>query len=559
LYTGSIKAVNSFIREFTLDRNNDMGLSRAATLAKTRFAAKFEEPELSHSAERRKAAWQKWIEFDEALQIKGVLGPHWAKARLWVHELLTDFRLGELVFTNGSSFEPLGNRTSVACKLSGEWTITHDCFELFAKYSYWHRALRHAVKKRFIRYCTQHGQDIRQLNKVLWHRFKNTSEPAFEIFKFKLYCTLTFVGGNRWSTVPKNNLKDRSICLEPLCNMLVQRAVGLGFRRCLKDKHGIDLDLLADVHRSRISDPKVATIDLSDCSDAVSVKLITYLLPKRVLNKVLACRSDMTLGPDDNYYIISKVSSMGNGFTFDLMTLVLTALTRSFDATATVFGDDIICQNQSAAAVVDNLLLAGFVVNENKTLINSDYRESCGAHYIDNYGYVTAFDLRWLRTPHDLIVACNKAAILGYIYGGPFEILREKIWSCVPMPLLGATVARPTVHTGVPPTYELDTFVRYGPVIYCVPKGKVLKLIRQRCKDFQKPGRISTAIALVTSPSPAKSSLNSTQWDIFFQYIRNARKTAKIPRLVLKSTLVARVGEEQIGFTKALLPREGGR
>lgn len=552
---GPIRAVNLLIRDF-LANEHSFG-SRTAKFAYSKLAAKFEEPQADASNARRKAAWEKWISFDEALQTKEILGPHWAKARLIIHECLSDFRLGELTFTNGSSFVPLGPKTSIACKLTEQWTITPDCFDVFAKYSYWHRALKHAAKKRFKSYCATHRLSERGLNKKLWMRYSTCRDAAFQIYKFKLYFVVTFVGGNRWSTVPKNNLKDRSICLEPLCNMLVQRAVGLGIRRSLKDFFGIDLDNLADVHRRRISDQSVATIDLSDCSDAVSMRLINYLLPKRAKHFVLASRSDMTLGPDDMFYFVKKVSSMGNGFTFDLMTLVLTALTRSLDANATVFGDDIICQNSVADAVVDNLRVAGFVVNLDKTYINSDYRESCGSHYIDGKGYVTVFDLKWLANPHDLVVACNKVAILSSIYGGPFDSLRAGIWSCIPKSLLGATVVRPTVYTGRPPAYALDTYIRYGPTFVVKPTRNVTRTMRKFCANTQRNGAFSVAVAFVNRNLPARDHLRSTDWDLFYQYVHSARLTRRIPKVTLKSTLVARVGEEQIGFTNTLLPVRG--
>jgi len=552
---GSIQAVNLHLRDFTHHIKFDGELSRTARFAKSKLAAKFEEPTSDNAAERRKDAWSRWIGSDGGLQRGRLLGPHWAKARLIVHEILDDFHLGDLVFTNGSSFEPLGNRVSVACKLTETWTITHDCFDLFAKYSYWHRALKFSCKKRFESYCRRKGLSLSAVNKKLYRRFRFSPNIGFEAYKFKLWCVVTFVQGNRWSTVPKNNLKDRSICLEPLCNMLVQRAVGLGIRACLRDKLGIDLDTLANHHRSRISDPKVATIDLSDCSDTISIWLTEYLLPKRVLNKVLASRSVMTLGPDDNFYVINKVSSMGNGYTFDLMTLILTALTRSFDPTSTVFGDDIICQNQVADDVVDSLKIAGFTVNQEKTLINSDYRESCGAHFIDGEGYITVFDIRWLKTLHDLIVACNKVAILSYIYGEPFTSLMKTIWTCVPVTLLGATVERPTVHMGRPPSYDLDTYIRYGPTIYVNPKKNVLRTLRRFSGSCHKTGRYSVALGVECRLAPASHQLSSQQWDVFFQYIRNSRLSRKIPRMVFKSTLVARVGEEQIDFVRALLPK----
>jgi len=555
---GSIRAVNLRLRDFVRDDTYHGGLSRTASFAKAKLAAKFEEPEGDDRVRRRQDAWQRWISFDEGLHPRDILGPHWAKARLLIHEILSDFHLGQLTFTNGSSFEPLGPRTSLACKLTGSWTITDDCFELFARYSYWHRALKHAVKKRFKSYCTRTGRVERALNRILWERFKNHNEPAFQIYRFKLFTTLTFVRGNRWSTVPKNNLKDRSICLEPLCNMLVQRAVGLGIRECLKNKLGIDLDVLADVHRHRISDSNVATIDLSDCSDAISMRLINYLLPKRVLNRVLACRSDMTLGPDDNFYVINKVSSMGNGFTFDLMSLVLTALTRSFDTSSTVFGVDIICQNQFAGEIISNLQVAGFVVNLDKTNVSSDFRESCGSYFIDHIGYLTVFDLRWLKTPHDLVVACNKVAILAMVYGGPFETLRAGIWTCVPRTLLGAATVRQVAYMGRPPSYELDSFIRYGPAVSVGPPKRLLRSLRKRLHALQKPGEISLALAFENVTAPARSCLRSSDWDLFFQYIHNCRRTDRITRLVFKSSLVARVGEEQIGFTKALLSVRSG-
>lgn len=555
-YQDSIRAVNLLIRDFAAHPFDDSDSSPARALVQKRARAKFEEPRGDIATKRRNDAWERWISFDEGLRPKELLGPHWAKARLWLHDLLSDYRMGELVFTNGSSFEPLGNRTSVACKLSGVWTITADCFDLFAKYAYWHRALRHAVKKRFKSYCTTQVRSERYMNRVLWDRFKTSKEPAFEIFKFKLLCSVKFVEGNRWSSVPKNNVKDRAICLEPLCNMLVQRAVGLGLRACLKNKTGIDLDTLADVHRRRISDPKVATIDLSDCSDAISMRLIKYLLPKRVLSQVSACRSDMTYGLDDNYYIVNKVSSMGNGFTFDLMTVVLTALTRSFDATSTVFGDDIICQNQHAREITSNLQIAGFVVNSEKTNIDSSYRESCGAHFVDGHGYVVSFDIKWITSMHELIVTMNKVAILAHVYGEPFETLRAGIWSCVPPSLLGATVTRLTVNTGKPPSFELDSYVRYGPRIHVAPTRFKGKLIRRCLRDLQKEGSISVALSFGDRLQRAKDSLRSSEWDVFYQYIHTARLTPKIPRLVNKSSLVARVGEEQIGFVDSLVRKD---
>lgn len=553
-FKGSIRAVNSRIRDFVSSRSDCRTIPVQQAFAKQKLAAKFEEPRRGAELERRKAAWERWIQFDEGMSdLKDrILGPQWAKARLFVHELLSDFRLGPLTFTNGSSFEPRGPRLSISCKLVDTWDITSDCFDVFAAMSYRHRALKHAVKKRFTNYCKSKHYSERAINRRLWGRFSTCTDPAFQIYKFKLFSTVRFVQGNRWSTVPKNNLKDRSICLEPFCNMLVQRAVGLGLRTCLKDKLGIDLDHLADVHRNRISDNKVATIDLSDCSDAISLRLVEYLVPARVFRRICECRSDMTLGPDGMYYIPEKVSSMGNGFTFDLMTIVLTALTRAYDNESTVFGDDIIVDADCAEGIIADLSLAGFRVNLEKTNVRTGYRESCGAHFMDGYGYLTAFDLRWLKTPHDLIVCLNKVAILAHVYGGPFENLRQSLWACAPRHLLGAAILRHIANKDRPPSYELDTFVRYGPLVAVQPDHKPLKLIRRAMKRLQLQGDISVAQAVVVTQAPAPTRLGSSDWDLFFQWIQSARLTRRVPRLVTKSTLVVRVGEDQIGLISSL-------
>jgi len=548
-YEGSIRAVNLQISQAIATSRNDTGFD---DLAFRKFIDKFEVPDESAASTRRTDAWDRWIRSDEGLQRSWILGPHWAEARLLVRSILSDFRMGELTFTSGSTFEPLGPRTSIACKLTGPWTITPDCFETFAAYAYKHRSLKSAVKKRFSSYCTRRHWDAKLVNRKLWRRFGK--ETAFEAFKFKLYCIVTFVEGNRWSTVPKNNQKDRSICLEPLCNMLVQRAVGLGIRECLRRKLGIDLDNLAEMHRRRISDHTLATIDLSDCSDTISMSLVEYLLPRYPLMRVVESRSPLTLGPDGNFYVIRKVSSMGNGFTFDLMSLILTALCQTYDRTSTVFGDDIICHNQVAQEICDDLAKVGFRVNVSKTCINSSYRESCGAHYKDGYGYLTVFDQRWLKTPHDLIVTLNKVAILSSIYGGFFEDLRSRLWQCVPPALLGVAVQRRTAYTGKPPAYDLSTFVRYGPSIDVPPPKRILRPLRRILHKLNKTGVVSTGIGFLSVVSSTSHSLRSSDWDVFFQHIHNSRVSPRVPRTVLKSTLVARVDGEQIGPVCALLP-----
>jgi len=547
LYKDSIRVTNLLIRDFHLHHHFDEYGDPVAKLVSKQASSKFEEPDGVRATERRESAWKRWIDVDGDIPNWVILGPNWAKARLLCHSYLANYHVGDLTFTNGSSFEPLRNATSVAAKLSAKWTITEDCFDAFCRLTYRHRAIKSSAKKRFESYIRKRGWSLRSVNRKLWQRYGQKPNAPYEIFKFKTFCVVTFVDGNRYSTVPKNNEKDRSICLEPLCNMLVQRAVGVGIRRCLKDNAGINLDTLADVHRLRISDPKVATIDLSDCSDTIGLKLVRYLLPPRVYRDIESCRSDMTLGPDGDWYYPNKVSSMGNGFTFDLMSLILTALSRAFDPQASSFGDDIVCSNEVADEVVGCLVKAGFKPNLGKTLIRSAYRESCGCHFIDGHGYVTQFDFRWANTVHDVIVLLNKVALLDRQYGGHWGELRHQLWKHLPPIFFGVAKLGIKANTGRPPSYNLDTYVRYGPRIKSQPKPHVLKAIRRHVRSLQLKGEISIALMVENrNVARASRSLRSTEWHMFYQYIHSARITPYSSKLELKSNYIATVGEDLV-------------
>lgn len=539
---GSIRTVNARLNHF-VELICSTGDQEVDKFVIKKFVAKFERPNSTTAQKRKENAWARWIGKDEILSNWEILGPHWAKARLLVHEWLSGYHIGQLTFTNGSSFVPLGPRTSVACKLTDEWTVTRDCFDLFVDMASKHKAFRHACKKRFKNYCRDHRLDERQVNRTLWKRFGSNQS----CLRFKFYCVVKFVNGNRYGTVPKNNQKDRSICLEPLCNMFVQRAIGLGLRNALLKACDVDLDNLAEKHRLLISSKKVATIDLSDCSDAISLKLVRYLLPKRALSHVLASRSEMTLGPDGNYYVTRKVSSMGNGFTFDLMSIILLALSRTFDTDSSVFGDDIICRADVAYDLIDNLKRADYDINLSKTNINTGFRESCGAHFLDGHGYVTCFDMKWLHTDHDLIVALNKVAILAKVYGEPWVKLNQDIRECVPPVLLGASTELQVGSTGKPPSFDLSNFVRYGPPCQVDPTRHQLKAIRRLCRNYQYRGRCSIGLYFFSSVKDAPKRLKSTDWDMFYQNISSSRRLSRIPVQREKASLVVRVGEDLIG------------
>jgi hypothetical protein len=78
---------------------------------------------------------------------------------------------------------------------------------------------------------------------------------------------------------------------------------------------------------------------------------------------------------------------MGNGFTFELESLIFFAIAScSCDAgIVSVYGDDIIVPSQYATDVMKNLEMCGFSLNWDKSFIDGPFRESCGGDYFEGF------------------------------------------------------------------------------------------------------------------------------------------------------------------------------
>lgn len=427
---GTISAVGNVLCSAHLNS----GVQGGEELAQKRFFSKLERPDSSKLSERRIAAWEEWLESDQSIEHTGLFRPNWARAKIFIASVLKDFSLGSVSFTNGSEFVPTRGRNSIESKLSrSEWTCTPDNLDLWCRTVYGHRGLKMAMRKRFAILLAKRGIDARKLNRFLWLRYRKYPDCNKRIFNFKVSYVTSLVHGNRFSTVPKNNLVDRPICVEPVANILTQRRVGLGIRASLQ-KIGVDLNVTAMLHRDVISIPRYATIDLKNASDRISIRLVKYLLPSRVYQVIEQSRSEMTLGLDDQFYLINKISSMGNGFTFELMSLILYALCRSHTSDCSVFGDDIVVPNDVAPEVIKDLENGGFVVNMKKTHINDTYRESCGAHFIDGEGYIESYDFRYPKSIGDVITTVNKLSRLALLYPS-FRSLYSEVYRVVPAAL----------------------------------------------------------------------------------------------------------------------------
>lgn len=199
---------------------------------------------------------------------------------------------------------------------------------------------------------------------------------------------LNTVHGNVLFTVPKTSQIDRVACKEPELNMYCQKAVGDFIRQRLKTVR-IDLDdqsVNQELARIGSIDGTLATIDLSSASDSVTTQLVIELLPFEWSALMLDLRSPFT-NIDGEWHENQMIASMGNGFTFELESLIFWALVKAcayFTNTrgvVSVYGDDIICPVGCQDAVEATLEFFGFTMNPEKSHWEGPFRESCGKHW----------------------------------------------------------------------------------------------------------------------------------------------------------------------------------
>lgn len=220
----------------------------------------------------------------------------------------------------------------------------------------------------------------------------------------------TSVWGSRLTTVPKNYKIDRCIAIEPDLNMYLQKGYGSYLRQKLKTV-GIDLD--TQVHNQvGTKDSSLATIDFSMASDSVSQGLVSYLLPWAHVEFVTMSRSELCVLPDKSLYRLNKVSSMGNGYTFELETLIFWALAVAVVGSeqkhrVLVYGDDVLLPCDKAESYLEVASVAGFTPNRSKSFWSGPFRESCGIHTHSGHDISPFFIRRPVKKLEDLFLVHN--------------------------------------------------------------------------------------------------------------------------------------------------------
>jgi hypothetical protein len=201
--------------------------------------------------------------------------------------------------------------------------------------------------------------------------------------------------GNRITFVPKTAEIDRVIAVEPHLNVFFQGGLGVMIRRRLKQRASVDLnDQTLNQQLARIGSvsDSLATIDLEGASDTVCRELVRELLPEDWFYWLDITRSHYGELPDGTVLRYQKFSSMGNGATFDLESLIFWALSVAVTEIqgyntfwVNTFGDDIIVPSGCYDEVVHVLEGVGFLVNQSKSFSNGPFRESCGKDWFNGF------------------------------------------------------------------------------------------------------------------------------------------------------------------------------
>jgi len=227
------------------------------------------------------------------------------------------------------------------------------------------------------------------------------------------------VRGNRFTTVPKDAKTDRAIAAEPSLNIFFQLGLGSALRSRLADV-GLDLNKGQDIHRQVACESSIrghlATMDLSNASDTLSLDLVRLVMPTGWFEALTDLRSPFSL-IEGKWVRLEKFSSMGNGFTFELETLVFAALCSTacdfagvphkMGRDLLVYGDDIICPTSAARAVKSVLEFCGFSLNSKKSFLTGNFRESCGGDFYNGHPVRGHFLKELPNEPQDWIVLAN--------------------------------------------------------------------------------------------------------------------------------------------------------
>lgn len=255
---------------------------------------------------------------------------------------------------------------------------------------------------------------------------------------------------NKVVTVPKNAKTDRTIAIEPEWNSFFQLGIGGAIRKRLQ-RRGL-LRACAQEVNQRLAkrgseDGFLSTIDLKGASDCVSLALVEALFPECVTEHLLRLRSPYGL-VDGKLLPYEKISSMGNGYTFELETALFWAICSAASGHAVTYGDDIIVDSGSFSWVCEVLNFCGLTVNVKKSHYASRFRESCGGHYFAGVNVTPPYVRKKCVGAYRISLAnrISEASATPFGRSSPLQPVHRRLVAGIPKALYGPSYVDHVVH-----------------------------------------------------------------------------------------------------------------
>lgn len=244
------------------------------------------------------------------------------------------------------------------------------------------------------------------------------------------------VEGNVLFTVPKTSEIDRVAAKEPDVNLYLQKGAGDYIRHRLLRRAGINLnDQTVNQRLAAVAvRDGLATVDLSSASDSVTTALVYRLLPPMWASYLDDIRSKKTC-IDGTWHENEMFSSMGNGFTFELESLLFFALAKTvtyyggWRGKVSVYGDDIIVPSAAFKTLKAVFGYFGFIINPKKSYATGLFRESCGAHFFGGQDVKPFYIKEPIASIPRLIHALNSLRRWAVGNTGMDEIAFYRLWT----------------------------------------------------------------------------------------------------------------------------------
>lgn len=256
------------------------------------------------------------------------------------------------------------------------------------------------------------------------------------------------VRGGEFFTVPKDSRTDRGCEKQPIGNLFLQKGAGSIMRKRMR-RYGIDLSDQT-INQRRAYQASLTNEDMTWDGRNASNSL-TYWLIRECLWAVPdwlwlldSIRTHRVL-IDGRYHELEMFSAMGNGFTFELESLVFYSLAKAtadllgLPGVVTVYGDDLIFPVTWREAIMDVFAHFGIQTNIDKSFHDGPFRESCGGDYYLGHTVTPLYLKREYSSLGSLIRLCNQIREVATKWGdglyadsvlyGPWKFLADYISS----------------------------------------------------------------------------------------------------------------------------------